>query len=558
MSGASIHGLSITYPADNQPALPPLDLEINTGENILITGPSGCGKSTLALALQGLIPRAIEAEKTGILTVNETEPEHWTIAQACHHVGILFQDPETQFCMETVEDEIIFGMENIGLPAAEINSRLEHALQVTGLKERRSSRLTSLSGGLKQKAAAACLLALAPDMFILDEPTANLDPKSSEDIVSLWIDTAARGSKTLLFIEHNMETGLEHIDRVIALQKEGGVLLDGSPRFLFREKAHVLEQEGIRVPEVCRTARHVEQEGHMTWDLFPLSMNEWETQCAQHGIRKTEEPVPNLSQNTPAAPPLIEAENLTFSYGAERILENVSFTLHAGEFAALCGSNGAGKSTLAHLLTGLEQPGGGTLFRNGKEARRYKTEEIMKQTGFVFQNPEHQFICDSVEDELTYGWRMAGINPASRRAELEEMLHFFQLQEKRAANPFSLSQGQKRRLSAAVMLAGEQDLLILDEPTFGQDETGTNALMEMLKKWQQRGGTILMITHDMELVDRYAGKVLLLHEKSTAFEGGTDAFFQQNDLLEKASVKVPVSRKLKPWVHSLERQEAPC
>ncbi|SFM43514.1 energy-coupling factor transport system ATP-binding protein [Salibacterium qingdaonense] len=558
MSNAAIRGLSITYPADNQPALPPLDLDINTGENILLAGPSGCGKSSLALALQGLIPRVIEAEKTGTLTVNETELEHWTTAQACRHVGILFQDPETQFCMETVEDEIVFGMENIGLSIEEITSRLEHVLEITGLREHRFSRLTTLSGGLKQKAATACLLALDPAVFVLDEPTANLDPKSSEDFIQLWINTAARGNKTLLFIEHNMETGLEYIDRVIALRKEGGVLLEGPPRTVFREKAHILEQEGIHVPEVCRTARRVEQEGQITWDPFPLNLEEWEVQCAQRGIQKRNEPAPDFSAKSPVAPPLIEAENLTFSYGAERILENVSFTLHTGEFAALCGSNGAGKSTLAHLLTGLEQPEEGTLFRKGKESSRYRTEEIMKQTGFVFQNPEHQFICDSVEDELTYGWRMTGSNPEFIRAELEEMLTLFQLREKRDANPFSLSQGQKRRLSAAVMLAGEQELLILDEPTFGQDESGTNALMEMLKKWQQRGGSIIMITHDMELVDRYADKVLLLHEKSTAFQGGTDTFFQQNDLLEKASINIPVSRKLKPWVHSLERQEAPC
>lgn len=559
MNAAAMQSLTITYPAEEHPALQPLDLEINKGENILLLGPSGSGKSTLALALQGLIPRAVEAEMTGELTVHDAAPKHWKITEACRHVGILFQDPETQFCMETVEDEIIFGMENIGLPVGDIKDRLEHVLKITGLKEQRFSRLTTLSGGLKQKTATACLLALDPGMFILDEPTANLDPKSKEDFIQLWINTAARQNKTLLFIEHNMETGLEHIDRVIALRKEGGVLLDGPPHTVFREQAHILEQEGIHVPEVCRTARRMEQEGNITWSPFPLSLHEWETQCMQHGFQKREEPFSGLFPHAPAEPPLIEAENMTFSYGSKRILDNVSFILHAGEFTALCGSNGAGKSTLARLLTGLEDPEGGTLFRNGKDTRHLKTRDILKQTGMVFQNPEHQFICDTVEDELTFGWRAAGLASSSFHKELEKLLDLFQLQEKRHSNPFSLSQGQKRRLSVAVMLTGNQKLLILDEPTFGQDESGTKALMGMLKKWQQKeGGTILMITHDMSLVDQYADKVLLLDNQCTAFEGSTDALFKQTDLLEKASVKVPVSRELRTWVTSLERQETPC
>ncbi|MGY4688702.1 ABC transporter ATP-binding protein [Salibacterium sp. K-3] len=558
MNGIQTKGLTVMYPAEEQTALPPLDLDITPGENILLLGPSGCGKSTLTLALQGLIPRVMDAERTGEILVNGADPQHWETSEACRHVGILFQDPETQFCMETVEDEIIFGMENIGLSIGEIETRLEEVLAITGLEKRRSDRLSSLSGGLKQKAAIACLLALDSEIFLLDEPTANLDPESREDILQLWLDLSERRNKTVLLMEHKMETGLEAIDRVIALQKDGGVLAEGPPRILFRQQSQILEQEGIRIPEVCRYARQVEQEGAVTWDPFPLTLHEWEIQCRQHGWTKIEKPERNIVRPSSFSSPLIEADNLSFSYEEKRILHDISFTLQAGDFTALIGANGAGKSTLARLLTGIEKPGGGTLLRNGVPSSHYRTDDIMKQTGFVFQNPEHQFICDTVEDELTYGWRISGESPESWKTELENMLDLFQLQEKRHANPFSLSQGQKRRLSVATMVTSGQELLILDEPTFGQDEAGTRALMSILQQLHEKGKTILMITHDMELVDQYAETIILLHDGSIAYEGATDPFFEQNQLLQKASVQAPVTRELRRWTAAPERQGTPC
>ncbi|WP_051302012.1 ABC transporter ATP-binding protein [Salibacterium aidingense] len=558
MSYIQAKELSVTYPMEEIPALPPLNLDIRKGEKILILGPSGSGKSTLALALQGLIPRTIEAEKTGNVSVDGTAPENWAIAEACRHIGILFQDPDTQFCMETVEDEIIFGMENIGLPVGEMEERLKEVLKITGLEQRRLERLSSLSGGLKQKAAIACLLALDSDTYVLDEPTANLDPQSTEDILQLWIDIADRQNKTLLFIEHKMESILEEIDRVIALRKEGGILAEGPPREIFRRSLPALEEQGVWVPEICREALVREAEGKITWDQLPLNLKEWEAECSRHGIVKT-----RIENKTPARPamdtiPILEASGLSFFYDKKQVLRDVCFTLQAGEFAALVGANGAGKSTLAHIISGIHSPSNGTLLRKGKPSETWQPDDIMKQTGFVFQNPEHQFITDTVEEELTYGWRMAGMGPEEWKTELEEMLDLFQLQEKRKANPFSLSQGQKRRLSVATMLTSDQELLVLDEPTFGQDEANTNALMNILKRLHRQGKTILMITHDMELVDQYTENVLLLDQGTIAYEGRTASFFEQTAMLHWASVQAPVSRELRQWRFALERQEAPC
>ncbi|RSL32150.1 ABC transporter ATP-binding protein [Salibacterium salarium] len=550
--------LSVRYPMQNQPSLPPVDLQVERGEKILLLGASGSGKSTLALALQGLIPRSIDAEKKGSVLVQGMPPESWSIPEACQHLGILFQDPETQFCMVTVEEEIIFGLENIGLASDDIESRLEESLTLTGLTERRHESLHHLSGGLKQKAAIACLLALDPEALVLDEPTANLDPQSTEDILQLWMDIAARKNKTLIFIEHKLGHLLPDMDRVIALSKHGGVIAEGTPREVFHDSFTALEQEGIWIPTVCREALKLEEEGIVRWNHLPLSLEEWETECAEKGIEKPVESIITEKVKNNDQQPLLEIENLSFSYRNHEALTNVHFTLYPGEFAALAGSNGAGKSTLAKILSGIQVPTSGSIKRKGKPSKKMRTDDIMKQTGFVFQNPEHQFICDTVEDEITYGWRIAGVAEEEWARDLEEMLDMFQLTDKRHENPFSLSQGQKRRLSVATMLSSNQELLLLDEPTFGQDEANTTALMNILKKLHLHGKTILMITHDMELIDQYADRVLLLDDGMIKYDVGTDTFFNNTDLLQHACVQVPVTRYLKQWRDVLERQEAPC
>ncbi|RSL35274.1 ABC transporter ATP-binding protein [Salibacterium salarium] len=517
--------VSVRYPMQNKPSLPPVSLEIDQGEKILLLGASGSGKSTLALALQGLIPRTIDAEKTGSVAIKGMAPESWSITDACQHVGILFQDPETQFCMVTVEEEIIFGLENIGISVDEIETRLENSLAMTGLTKRRHDSINNLSGGLKQKTAIACLLAIDPETMVLDEPTANLDPQSTEDILQLWMDIAENKNKTLLFIEHNIGNLLPDIDRVIVLSKNGGVITEGPPREVFRHSFSALEEEGVWIPTICREALKLEAEGKMNWSQLPLSLEEWETECTKIGMEKSDIDSTTAEKNQIRnEKPLMEVRNVSFSYRDHQALTNIQFNLYAGEFVALAGANGAGKSTLAKLLAGIHVPSTGSIIRNGTPSENMRTDDIMKQTGFVFQNPEHQFICDTVEDELSYGWRIAGVAQKEWQKDVEEMLAMFHLTDKRHENPFSLSQGQKRRLSVATMLTSKQDLLILDEPTFGQDEANTSALMNILQNLHRNGKTILMITHDMELIEQYAEKVLLVDEGAIKYDGAVDTF----------------------------------
>lgn len=573
MPSIDINQLSVRYPFERDEVLDNISLNITKGEKVLLLGPSGSGKSTLALALSGIIPRSVEAELTGEVLVDGVEPRIAGIAAMCRKVGILFQDPETQLCMTTVEDEIAFGLENMGLSRTEMESRICDSLALTGLSGHRYANSQQLSGGFKQKLGLACLLAMDQEMLILDEPTANLDPAATDEMFLLLAQLAAQSDKTLLFIEHKLDDLLAYLDRVIVLDDCGRVVADGVARDIFQYELEKLLELGVWAPRLCMAARELEQQG-MIWPVFPLSMAEWEEGLAARGISlkgamdRTEaslpaaRPLPSAnaritSTNTPipssnvpipsAEPPILELIHVTFNYRDSNVLDDISITIAAGEFIALLGANGSGKSTLVQLLVKLLAPSKGTIRFGGRQVDKLSIKELMGQVGFVCQNPEHQFVRDTVEDELAYGLRILGHSDDQLRVRVDELLHRFKLEPYRAQNPFSLSQGQKRRLSVAAALTGEQQLLILDEPTFGQDYQNTVALMTLLQELNQEGKTIVIVTHDMELVKQYASRVLLLHERKLLYQGAPALFFGEEGLLRQAAMKRPLSDMLGLW-----------
>lgn len=552
MPSITINRLSVRYPFEQDEVLHNVNLDIAQGEKVLLLGPSGGGKSTLALALAGIIPRSVEAELTGEVLVDGVDPQIAGIAAMCRKIGILFQDPDTQLCMTTVKDEIAFGLENMGLSRTEMESRICSSLAMTGISDRRLANSQQLSGGFKQKLGLACLLAMDQEMLILDEPTANLDPAATDEMFSLLEQLATHSNKTLLFIEHKLDDLLAYLDRVIVLDDRGRVVADGGPRNIFQYELEKLLELGVWVPRLCMAARELEQQG-MVWPAFPLTMVEWEEGLAARGISlngSMDQAGASLLAARPlplADPPLLELERVAFNYGDSNVLGDVSFTIATGEFVALLGANGSGKSTLVQLLVKLLVPTKGTIRFGGKQLDKLSIKELMRQVGFVCQNPEHQFVRDTVEDELAYGLRILGFSEDQLRIRVDELLQRFKLAPYRNQNPFSLSQGQKRRLSVAATLTGEQRLLILDEPTFGQDYQNTVALMALLQELNQEGKTIVIVTHDMELVKRYASRVLLLHERKLLYQGAPELFFEEEGLLSQAAMKRPLSDRLEAW-----------
>lgn len=546
--------MTVRYPNQQQAVIKELDLHIGQGERVLILGPSGGGKSTLALAITGIIPRSVEADLTGEMTVDGISSQEMGPGRMSRKIGILFQDTESQFCMTTVEDEIVFGLENIGLTLEEMEVRIEQSLKLTGLEDRRYAGQQELSGGLKQKLGLACLLAMDQDVLILDEPTANLDPETTDEMFSLLSQLADRSGKTLIFIEHKLDDLLDYIDRVIVLGDEGRVIADGSPRVIFYHHIDTLQQLGVWVPRICIAAKQLESHG-FTWDNFPLTLEEWAAGLHKQGVLSIPElqqarlqselnSDDNLSENMItfyAIPPLLELQDISYAYGSRDVLRNISCTITHGDFVALLGPNGTGKSTLVQLLVKLLTLKQGNILLDGTSLNKLSSRQLMQKVGLVFQNPEHQFIRDTVIEELAYGLELSGHSKESIQSRLDHLLQRFRLTEQRYHNPFSLSQGQKRRLSVATMVTSEQELLILDEPTFGQDYTNTHALMELLRDLNQEGTTVVMITHDMELVKQYASRVLLLNEGRLVYDGKPSKLFSNQHLMRLSSIKRPLS-----------------
>lgn len=553
MSYLNIHNLTVNYPFQRKPVLEGVHLQIEKGEKLLILGPSGGGKSTLALTLNGIIPRSIEAEMTGTITVDNMSPHDMSFREISSKIGILFQDPETQFCMLTVEDEILFGMENLRLPVDEMEERLKKSLELVGLLQYRKAQIKELSGGMKQKLGLACLLAMDPEVFILDEPTANLDPESTEEMFELFITLSKQLNKTLIFIEHKLDSLLPHLERVIVIGKDGDVIADGTPRTVFKDHFSSIVEQGIWVPEICKYAKQFEREG-IIWSEFPLTIDELMTGLdgRQLGFEL------HTNHQKSHSEPILQAKNLSFSYGTKTVLNQINFSISKGDFIAILGPNGAGKSTMSQLFIKLLKPENGDIYLQNEPISKLKTSELMQKLGYVFQNPEHQFICDTVEQELAYGLKILGLEKDQWLPRVNELLEQFHLTTKRENNPFSLSQGQKRRLSVATMMTNDQQLLILDEPTFGQDYVNTHALMTLLKKLNDSGKTIVMITHDMELVLNYANKVILMNKNEVQYEGDVIPFFENETLLKTASITQPISYQLKQLMNVRKEEAVLC
>jgi energy-coupling factor transport system ATP-binding protein len=506
-----VNQLSVTFEEESRPTLHELSFSIKKGDSILLLGPSGSGKSTLTYCLNGLYPKELDGEMGGTISFSGKPLDQYASGQLNLEVGTVFQDPETQFCMLTVEDEVAFGLENKKMAPEQMDAEIERVLSLVGLEHRRKDTIHTLSGGQKQKLALAAVLALSPTILILDEPTANLDPAASKELAETICQLKKQQNLTLLIIEHNIDYWLPIIDRTIVLDRNGTLFFDGEMTEAINQYDAELEQRGIWLPEVTRFAKDAKlaKPWPITADQLPNGLTLHAAKQAANHFGKV----------------MLQINHGRFKSKDKFLLDIPSLAIHQGEFIAITGKNGSGKTLLSQMMTGLRKSSSGKIEFLGKQLKRWKQEELYQQIGYVFQNPEHQFLSDSVRDEIRFG------QPAST-AKTEKLIDEIQLAEHADKHPFLLSQGQKRRLSVATMLVHEPQLLVLDEPTFGQDSTTTAMLMQQVTAQHQRGCTIVMITHDMELVDRYASRVLLVNEGKIVLDDTPEAIWKTADLSE--------------------------
>ncbi len=545
MALIEIDALTVKYARRKLPALRGLSLRVEQGETLLLLGPSGSGKSTLALTLNGLLPQSVGELLAGEVRVNGLDTQQHNVAELAQQVAILFQDPEAQFATLKVEDEIVFGLENLRQPADQMDAKVERALHEVGMEAHRQRPVMALSGGEKQRVALASLLAMQPSVLVFDEPTANLDSVGTQQVFALLAELKSRGRHTLVLIEHKLDELMHLVDRVVVLNPEGGILADGEPRQIFDERGEELRKLGVWMPQVCLLAHALRKRG-VELASFPITLGE-----AVKALRPWIATLPKIArvssrhaERKVSKEPVFEVRDLSFAYGNMPALKNVSLRVNQGDFLAIVGANGAGKTTLAKHLIGILKPAQGNIYLRGEEFSRIPAKQLARQVGFVFQNPEHQFVTETVADEIAYGLRVMGETEELVQAKTQELLDSFSLVRYAKANPFTLSYGEKRRLSVASMLAMGQDVLILDEPTFGQDERNANALLALLDKLNQQGKTIIVITHDMRMVAEHAHRVVVMSAGSILFDGSPTDLVEQPDLLSRAHLNLPPLARL--------------
>ncbi|WP_433302013.1 ABC transporter ATP-binding protein [Actinoplanes sp. CA-030573] len=478
MSTVELRGFGWRHAGRRAWAVRDVDLTVGHGERVLLLGPSGAGKSTLLAALAGLLPDD-SGEQAGTVTIDGLDPraardraasDAWSAGrrgEAGRGVGIVFQDPQTQLVMARSGDDVAFGLENRGVPAADIWPRVSDALDRVGFPYPITRSTAALSGGEAQRLALAGVLALRPSLLLLDEPTANLDPAGAA-LVREAIGRS-RGDETLIVVEHRVAEALPLVDRVVVLEPGGGIRADGAPEVVFAAYGDRLADEGVWVPGFA---------------------------------------IPPVKSSTPAGEEVIRAEDVTV---AQR-LAPVSMGANAGEVLAVTGPNGAGKSTLALALGGLLAPTGGrvTGFGDPRPPHKWRAADLTQRIGSVFQNPEHQFVTARVADELAAGPRRVGRSDAEIKDIVDALLDRLRLAKLAQANPYTLSGGEARRLSVATALATAPRLLVLDEPTFGQDRRTWIELVTLLATLRDEGHAVVAVTHDDDFVQTLADRTFVL------------------------------------------------
>jgi energy-coupling factor transport system ATP-binding protein len=526
-----LQDLSFTYRGGDRPALDHLKAAVPSGQWIAVMGAEGAGKSSLCLCLNGLIPGFFKGDYRGRVLVDGKEAAKTKVARLSRTVGLVLQDFEAQLFSSTVELEMAFGPENHGHPRAEIASRIRRYLDLVALTGKERREPASLSGGEKQRLAIASILAMEPRILVLDEPTTDLDPAGRREVYGLIRRWRDRGH-ALVLVDQDPEEVLE-ADRVWLLE-EGRLVADGRPGDLFRDPAWC-RRTGLRPPALAELFQL------LGWPGNPLTLEETLALIARRGWPTGQHDDFQPVWTPPSGPVLIRMAGVDYTYPGQTspVLHNVDFEIRQGEFLAILGPNGSGKSTLARLLNGLLQPGKGRVLVGDRPTSAFRPPEMARQVGYVFQNPDHQLFARSVALEVGFGPRIQGGDADTVRARVREALEAVGLAGAEELEPFALTRGERQRVAVASMLAARPAVLILDEPTTGLDYPHQRGLLEMLKRLNDRGHTILLITHHLWVAAEFCRRCLVLRDGRVLDDGSTRQVFGNETRLAEAALSAP-------------------
>ena len=505
--------LSYTYPGASRSVLADLTLHIDEGEFVLLSGPSGVGKSTLLRCLNGLVPHFTGGTLSGSVSVAGHDPVTEGPQVLSRVVGFVFQDPEAQFVVDRVEDEIAFALENAAVPPAEMRVRVEEVLNLLDLAPLRNRPLDALSGGEKQRVAIATALAFRPRILVLDEPTSQLDPQSAEDVLQALVRLNGDIGLTVVLAEHRLERILPHVDRLVYLADPAGEerreVLSGPPR-------HILRHMGL-CPPLVTLGKALE------WDPLPLTVKEGRAFAKEEVSGSGPEAVKRVSGSSPKPETLIpetalQVDGLAFSYNGSKALRDVTLAVKPGEMVALMGRNGSGKTTLLKCIVGLLRPGQGKVTLAGQSLIGRETVDICRHVGYLPQEPDDLLFADTVAGELAITLRNHGL-VESPPVSPEGLLARLGLSDLVASYPRDLSVGERQRVALGAVTVTRPRLLLLDEPTRGMDYAAKRELVRLLREWQAEGTALLLVTHDVELAAQAADRVVLLSRGEVIADG---------------------------------------
>ena len=504
-----ISAVSFTYPGTGHPALVGITVQIPDGELCLVMGPSGSGKSTLLRCINGLVPHFSGGILRGTIRVNGLDPILLSPREMSRTVGFVFQDPEAQFVVDRVEDEIAFSLENAAFPKDEMDARVEEALSLLELTPLRTRRLDTLSGGEIQRVAIAAALALKPRILVLDEPTSQLDPHSAEEVLEALVNLNKTLGLTIVLAEHRLERVLPHTGQIIYLSDEYPGGLSGAPR-------DILRKVKLNPPMIILGKQ-------LGWEPLPLTIDE-AIQCAKNSpSRKL--PAENKSQSTKQLAhsdqeaAFIQAQAVQVNFGPVQALCGVDLSLYPGEIAVMMGPNGAGKSTLLRSLIGLTPINQGNIRVGGKDIAGRTVADICQQVGYLPQDPNALLFADTVIEELQITLRNHHLDPSDANPIPRDLLARLGLKDKADRYPRDLSTGERQRVALGAVLVTHPGALLLDEPTRGLDYEAKRILLMLLHTWREDGMAILMVTHDVELAVQAADRVILLENGLVTADG---------------------------------------
>ena len=530
----SFRNFSFQYRAQKRPTLTDINLEIYPGERVLIAGPSGSGKSTLAGCINGLNPFSNPGTCTGTLTVDGVDAPHSSIFELSAHVGTVLQDPDGQFIGLTVGEDIAFALENSCTPQDEMHAITRHAAELVGIENHLGYAPHELSGGQKQRVSLAGVMVDQVKILLFDEPLANLDPATGKQAIELIDEIQKKTDTTVLIIEHRLEDVLwRNVDRIV-LVNDGTILADLRPDELL--SGSLLAENGIREPLYVTALRYAGVE--LTPDKHPahvdsLVLDDTDTQKLRDWF--TARP---RSAAQPEREPLLEVKGLSFGYQkGQQTLRDVSFSIGKGEMVSIVGRNGAGKSTLSKLICGFETPDAGEIFLNGKPLAEENIRRRAQHIGYVMQNPNQMISKTMIYDEVALGLQRSGLTEEQIREKVEATLRVCGLYPFRNWPISALSFGQKKRVTIASVLVLDPELILLDEPTAGQDFRHYTDIMEFLRGLNARGVTVVMITHDMHLMLEYTRRALVFCDGRLIADRTAAAVLCDPALVEQAALK---------------------